>query len=164
MTNPALGTKRTCPKCSANFYDLRKSPAICPKCKHEFVPASDGRAARKKPVKSIAQESTVKLSKPKKDASQSKKKVSHADDDGSHDIEEIDGLNDVDDVDEITELEEAEDEQLAEDDADDETIIEELETGDKKLVDTVEEEEAEALVEEIEEERSNDIKSNNKKS
>jgi uncharacterized protein (TIGR02300 family) len=27
-----LGTKHTCFKCSTKFYDLRKSPAICPKC------------------------------------------------------------------------------------------------------------------------------------
>lgn len=28
----ALGTKRTCGKCDAKFYDLEKSPIICPKC------------------------------------------------------------------------------------------------------------------------------------
>lgn len=26
------GVKRTCNACSARFYDLRKSPAVCPKC------------------------------------------------------------------------------------------------------------------------------------
>jgi uncharacterized protein (TIGR02300 family) len=28
----ALGTKRICGKCGAKFYDLEKSPIICPKC------------------------------------------------------------------------------------------------------------------------------------
>ncbi len=32
MSRPQLGTKRTCVACSAKFYDLSKTPAICPKC------------------------------------------------------------------------------------------------------------------------------------
>ena len=32
MAKPDLGTKRVCVACSARFYDLTKSPAICPKC------------------------------------------------------------------------------------------------------------------------------------
>jgi uncharacterized protein (TIGR02300 family) len=35
-----LGTKRTCPSCAARFYDLLKSPIVCPKCGANFVPAS----------------------------------------------------------------------------------------------------------------------------
>lgn len=32
MVKPELGTKRVCVSCSTRFYDLRKVPAICPKC------------------------------------------------------------------------------------------------------------------------------------
>jgi uncharacterized protein (TIGR02300 family) len=32
VVNPQLGTKRTCTTCGARFYDLNKSPIICPKC------------------------------------------------------------------------------------------------------------------------------------
>ena len=32
MAKPELGTKRVCVACGARFYDLQKSPAICPKC------------------------------------------------------------------------------------------------------------------------------------
>jgi uncharacterized protein (TIGR02300 family) len=32
MATPELGTKRVCVACSTRFYDLAKSPAICPKC------------------------------------------------------------------------------------------------------------------------------------
>jgi uncharacterized protein (TIGR02300 family) len=32
MAKPELGMKRTCVACSARFYDLTKSPAVCPKC------------------------------------------------------------------------------------------------------------------------------------
>jgi uncharacterized protein (TIGR02300 family) len=32
MGRPELGTKLTCAGCSERFYDLSRSPAVCPKC------------------------------------------------------------------------------------------------------------------------------------
>ena len=32
MVKPELGTKRVCVACGARFYDLLKSPVVCPKC------------------------------------------------------------------------------------------------------------------------------------
>lgn len=32
MAKVDLGTKRQCPNCGAKYYDLNKSPAVCPKC------------------------------------------------------------------------------------------------------------------------------------
>ncbi len=32
MAELAWGTKRTCTGCAARFYDLRKTPPVCPKC------------------------------------------------------------------------------------------------------------------------------------
>jgi uncharacterized protein (TIGR02300 family) len=32
VAKPELGTKRLCANCSAKFYDLNKSPIVCPKC------------------------------------------------------------------------------------------------------------------------------------
>jgi uncharacterized protein (TIGR02300 family) len=32
MRKPQLGTKCTCTGCHERFYDLNRSPAICPKC------------------------------------------------------------------------------------------------------------------------------------
>jgi uncharacterized protein (TIGR02300 family) len=32
MVKPELGLKRVCVACSARFFDLRKVPAVCPKC------------------------------------------------------------------------------------------------------------------------------------
>lgn len=37
MTKPELGTKRVCAGCSAKFYDLQKSPIVCPMCEAVFV-------------------------------------------------------------------------------------------------------------------------------
>ncbi len=32
MAKPEWGAKRTCQSCSARFYDLTRSPILCPKC------------------------------------------------------------------------------------------------------------------------------------
>ncbi|HLQ90440.1 MAG TPA: TIGR02300 family protein, partial [Xanthobacteraceae bacterium] len=32
MAKPELGTKRLCGSCAAKFYDLSKTPIVCPKC------------------------------------------------------------------------------------------------------------------------------------
>ena len=32
MAKPAWGKKRTCTSCGTRFYDMKKNPAICPKC------------------------------------------------------------------------------------------------------------------------------------
>ena len=39
MVKAELGTKRTCPSCGTKFYDLLKSPIICPKCGVSFIAA-----------------------------------------------------------------------------------------------------------------------------
>ena len=36
MANPDLGTKRLCSGCGAKFYDLNRSPILCPKCGTAF--------------------------------------------------------------------------------------------------------------------------------
>jgi uncharacterized protein (TIGR02300 family) len=32
MAKPELGNKRVCVACNTRFYDLSKTPAVCPKC------------------------------------------------------------------------------------------------------------------------------------
>ena len=39
MAKPALGTKRICTGCAAKFYDLDRSPIVCPTCETVFVVA-----------------------------------------------------------------------------------------------------------------------------
>ena len=36
-----LGDKQVCPSCGAKFYDLRRRPAMCPKCSATFDPAEE---------------------------------------------------------------------------------------------------------------------------
>jgi uncharacterized protein (TIGR02300 family) len=34
------GTKRICQSCAAKYYDLNRTPILCPKCEAEFDPAA----------------------------------------------------------------------------------------------------------------------------
>ncbi len=60
VENPAkvvnkLGEKRACQSCSTKFYDLNKSPIICPKCGSEFDPEAllKPKRGRKKAVEKV---------------------------------------------------------------------------------------------------------------
>ncbi len=49
MAKADLGTKRHCPNCGAKYYDLNRSPIICPRCGTPFeVPT--GRGGRPSPA------------------------------------------------------------------------------------------------------------------
>lgn len=45
MAKPELGTKRVCVACATRFYDLARTPAVCPKCGTE-QPSEQPRARR----------------------------------------------------------------------------------------------------------------------
>ncbi len=46
MAKAEWGTKRTCPHCGAKFYDMMKSPIICPKCERTVEPEAAPRPRR----------------------------------------------------------------------------------------------------------------------
>ncbi len=155
MTSKSWGTKRSCPKCNAPFYDLGKTPATCPKCQHEFTPAVAVSRAKRKVAKNAEPESqkiTAALPLAKK-----VKEKKFVDTEGAgEDIVEIE--DGEDNLAELSELEEREEEVVHGDDADDESIIEDLGDGEKTIVGNVEEEEASALVDELEDENEADKK------
>jgi uncharacterized protein (TIGR02300 family) len=78
LSKPELGTKRDCPSCGAKFYDLSKSPAVCPKCKHEFVPDSGTKPKRAKPAE-----------KPKEKVAPVRPAARVADEDGNVSLDEL---------------------------------------------------------------------------
>ena len=47
MAKTDLGDKQVCPNCGARFYDLRRRPAVCPKCTTAFDPAEEGVRAKR---------------------------------------------------------------------------------------------------------------------
>lgn len=46
MAKPELGLKRQCLNCGAKFFDLNKSPIVCPKCAAVFTAAPARAPAR----------------------------------------------------------------------------------------------------------------------
>ncbi len=48
MAKAEWGTKRTCLSCGARFYDLQRSPVLCPKCGAEFHPDQAQKNRRQK--------------------------------------------------------------------------------------------------------------------
>lgn len=65
VVKPEWGIKRHCQACGANFYDLRRSPIICPKCDEVFDPE-----AFVKPRRSRAPVEKEKAAPVKKDAAE----------------------------------------------------------------------------------------------
>ena len=53
MAEQKWGKKRLCLNCGARFYDMLRSPIICPKCETEFVPIVSGRGSRAKSAASV---------------------------------------------------------------------------------------------------------------
>ena len=56
MSKPDWGIKRTCQGCGARFYDLNRTPIMCPKCGTKNDPASPTKQRRQaavKPVESV---------------------------------------------------------------------------------------------------------------
>ena len=49
MAKPELGTKRVCPSCSTKYYDLHRTPIVCPNCGTVFVVAAAARTPERKP-------------------------------------------------------------------------------------------------------------------
>ena len=50
MPKSALGTKRHCQSCDGKFYDLNKTPIVCPSCGSVFDPEVLLKSRRVKPV------------------------------------------------------------------------------------------------------------------
>jgi|SRR6185437_1676548 uncharacterized protein (TIGR02300 family) len=105
VAKPELGIKRQCANCGAKFYDLGKSPIICPKCGtlHEIAAAPARRQVAAKPAPVEEQEAapaeaeTVSLEEV---AEQEKKKPSpkgaapNVDVESDDDVEVADGEED----------------------------------------------------------------------
>lgn len=50
MAKPELGAKRQCQSCAAKFFDLNKTPIVCPKCGTIFQAVAVRAPARAAPV------------------------------------------------------------------------------------------------------------------
>jgi uncharacterized protein (TIGR02300 family) len=88
MPKPELGDKHTCVSCGARFFDLGKSPAVCPKCGTE-QPIEQPKLKRNAPIPDDVKK-TPKAAEPGDDA-----EADTADDAADEDIlEDADDLED----------------------------------------------------------------------
>jgi uncharacterized protein (TIGR02300 family) len=90
MAKPELGTKRICVACGARFYDLTKTPTLCPKCGTE-QPIEQPRARR-------ASGNVVEDKRPKKPVPVPGLEDAEIEVEGAEDVEEEDVLEDTSDL------------------------------------------------------------------
>jgi uncharacterized protein (TIGR02300 family) len=83
MAKPELGTKRVCVSCSTRFYDLAKTPAICPKCGVE-QPADQPRLRR--PGGNVAEDKRPKKPVPAPGLEDADVEVEAVGDEGEEDV------------------------------------------------------------------------------
>ena len=68
MAKPEWGQKRSCLSCGVRFYDLQRSPIVCPKCNAEFDPGQAAKARRAKaPVAAKAAAKAIPKPVPEQD-------------------------------------------------------------------------------------------------
>lgn len=117
MAKPELGTKRLCASCGAKFYDLSKTPPVCPSCGtvFEVIPVvtrarpdqARAAAARAPEVEVPEPQEAELISLEEADAEQQGKKSAVADPDVGDDV---DTGEDIEDGDEEPFIEEQEEE------------------------------------------------------
>ena len=123
MAKPELGTKRLCAGCGAKFYDLSKTPPVCPSCGTVFelvapiTRARPGEAARAAAAAAAARAAEAETPEPAEaelisledavaeQTGKTKKPVG----DGSEEVEGVEGEA-ADDDDDDTFIQETEDE------------------------------------------------------
>ncbi len=54
MPQPEWGTKRQCASCGAKFYDLQRTPVVCPKCEANIESEAAPRSRRTAAVAAVA--------------------------------------------------------------------------------------------------------------
>lgn len=87
-----LGEKLTCSSCGARYYDLKKSPAACPKCGTENERPKTFKAKKADPVP-----------KPAKKSAAPKKAVEDGDEEDEEEDLDLDDISDDDDDDDLIE-------------------------------------------------------------
>jgi uncharacterized protein (TIGR02300 family) len=82
-----LGDKQLCPNCGAKFYDLRRRPAVCPKCTTSFDPAEEGVRSKRGRARVAAHDPAYDDDE-EVDAKKKKAKTGDEDDDEDEEVEE----------------------------------------------------------------------------
>ncbi len=128
MSNPAWGMKRICPNCGTRYYDFQKEPPACPVCATVYDPEALLKSRRSKALP------VDEPPKRKKAAAAAVVAEELTGDELQSDVELAPDLEDEDEVDaETVEGADAADDTLLEDDADDlDEEIEDVDVGDEE--------------------------------
>jgi len=59
VSKPEWGAKRTCQSCGARFYDMMRSPIVCPKCASTVEPEVTFKTSRRSPAAAAAEPKIV---------------------------------------------------------------------------------------------------------
>jgi uncharacterized protein (TIGR02300 family) len=89
-----LGEKQTCPSCGAKFYDLRRRPAVCPKCAFTFDPADETFKVRR--TRARAAPVAADYEEEEEDLPKARKGEEAGDEDEADESPELDEAVDVD--------------------------------------------------------------------
>lgn len=105
MAKPEWGLKRICQSCAAKFYDMQRSPIVCPKCGSEFDPESVMRSRRGRSAATVDKAAAIAAAKDV--AEEEGEEDALKTDDSSDDDESGDGsglMEDTDDLNDDTEM------------------------------------------------------------
>lgn len=142
MAKPEWGAKRICHNCGARYYDMGKSPVVCPKCNTEFDPEAFLKSRRSRPA--VIEELPVAKAKPRPEAEDEEDEIEVA---GEEIVEEEVEDLEVEGADETVAPAEFEDEEIVADDVKDDLLedADELDDGEMDEVIDVEGEDDEEI-------------------
>lgn len=144
MAKTDLGEKQICPNCSAKFYDLRRRPAVCPKCTTSFDPVEEGVRAKRGRSRVAAHDATYEDDE--EAAAKAKKKGEGDDED--EEVEEETAEVDVEAGAEVLVTDDEDDDTVAKDD---DEIPEGFSEGEADLEDDAADDDSVPLLEDEEE-------------
>lgn len=98
LAKPEWGTKRVCQSCAARFYDLGRSPIVCPSCGTVFDLEVLNRARRARPSPRAAAVPDEELPAEEAEAATTESDAEELDEDVA--VEEDDAAGDSDDAEE----------------------------------------------------------------
>ena len=114
MVKASWGTKRTCLSCGARFYDLGRTPIICPKCGAQFEPEAFSKGRRNRAGVAAAKAKAAQRPAPPKPKPREEDVVTEeeGEEDGPEDdlIEDSDELAEEEEVADVVENVEEEEE------------------------------------------------------
>jgi uncharacterized protein (TIGR02300 family) len=97
VVKPEWGSKRVCLNCGARFYDMNRTPIVCPACETVFDPAANSKPRRSRtPAKApVAAAPAAKVAVLERDEVDTDEEIAVGDDEGEEEAESESAIEDV---------------------------------------------------------------------